>query len=203
VKLFEHRDYDHYRDAQVATNVAKLDLTWVTEEEVQFLSEYILKTMPNAHRGLCHGVRNNTESRLFEKFMGVKASILGTDISPTVVQYGGTQWDFHERNPEWEGVFDFVYSNSLDHAYDPEKAIRAWLDAIHPYGVVIIQWVKGGHEFKGVIESDCFSASLEEYKDLAGKCGSLRRVLYQYHIKRAGKSVIHWVIIGKKPEIKI
>ena len=75
---------------------------------------------------LCHGTRNATEQRYFlESFP--QAKITGTEISPTADQFPMTvQWDFHEVNADWTGRMDIVYSNAIDHSYDPVLALRVW-----------------------------------------------------------------------------
>jgi SAM-dependent methyltransferase len=196
MRLFKHDGYDHYREAQIRVNKKKLDLrsgySWASEEEVAFLSNYIQKNVPNVKKGLCHGIRNGKEIEWFKNNLGI--DIIGTDISPTVKSFGGVIWDFHDINPEWTNSFDFVYSNSLDHAYDPEKAIRAWLDSISPRGIVIVQWTGNGSVLK-CNEADCFSASLDEYKKLLKKCGRLHEVI-KSEILVEGYTV-HWLILKK------
>ena len=48
-------------------------------------------------------------------------------------------WDFHEENPDWRGRFDFVYTNSLDQAMEPARALNAWAKQIIPQGRIYIE----------------------------------------------------------------
>ena len=61
--------------------------------------------------------------------------VIGTEISDTAGQFANTvQWDFHDVNGEWVSRFDFVYSNSLDHAWNPKFALQTWLNQLNPKG---------------------------------------------------------------------
>jgi hypothetical protein len=40
---------------------------------------------------------------------------------------------------------DFIYSNSFDHSYDPEKCLNAWMSCIKKGGVCILEHTSG-HE---------------------------------------------------------
>ena len=72
--------------------------------------------------------------------------MIGTEISDTAEQFPNTiQWDFHDVKPEWIDATDFIYSNSLDHSYDPEKCLNAWMSCVTPRGVCILEH-SPGHE---------------------------------------------------------
>ena len=40
-------------------------------------------------------------------------------------------------------LFSFIYSNSLDHSYDPEKALDSWMSCLNEKGLCFIEWNKG------------------------------------------------------------
>jgi hypothetical protein len=131
-------DYEQYRNAQVQGNRRKIRNVWVQEENISFLSDYISKTVPRVEFGLCHGTRRGKEQEWFRKYLGCE--VIGTEISDTAEEFPHTiQWDFHEVKPEWKGAVDFIYSNSLDHSYDPAKCLRAWLSCIRQGGICIIE----------------------------------------------------------------
>lgn len=48
-------------------------------------------------------------------------------------------WDFHKENPAWLQKFDFVYSNSLDQAMNPEQVLSTWARQIKPHGRLYIE----------------------------------------------------------------
>ena len=65
---------------------------------------------------------------------------IGTDISETATGFPHMQlWDFHDDNPDWEGRFDFVYTNSLDQAMEPALALEAWPRQITLQGRIYIE----------------------------------------------------------------
>lgn len=131
-------DYDEYRKIQIAGNKRKIRLTWVKRENIFFLSDYILKNMRKVNFGICHGTRRGKEQAWFKEYLD--CDVLGTEISDTAKNFPNTiQWDFHEVKPEWIGAADFVYSNALDHSYDPEKCINAWMKCLKPNGMCIIE----------------------------------------------------------------
>jgi len=137
-------DYERYKQVQVTGNLKKLDDVWVREENIAFLSEYIKKTIGEVHFGICHGTRRGKEQEWFSKFLGCEA--IGTEISDSAEQFPNTiQWDFHEVKPEWIDAVDFIYSNSFDHTYDPEKCLNAWMSCVKPGGVCILEH-SSGHE---------------------------------------------------------
>lgn len=155
-------DYEKYRGIQTAGNHKKIDVVWVSEENIRFISKWLKKNVPMITMGVCHGVRNGAEQKYFKKYLG-EVNIIGTEISDTATQYSDTiQWDFHEVNPEFSKKADFVYSNSFDHSYNPAKALNAWLDALKPnYESVCIIEHSSGHTVDAVTELDPFGASLE------------------------------------------
>lgn len=131
-------DYEEYRQAQVAGNYKKLADVWVREENIAFLSDYIKNRVGDVSFGLCHGTRRGKEQEWFIKYLGCK--VTGTEISDTAEQFPHTiQWDFHEVKPEWVDAADFIYSNSLDHSYDPEKCLNAWMSCLKPNGICILE----------------------------------------------------------------
>lgn len=109
----------------------KIDRVWVQEENIDFLSRYIAERIGTPQFGICHGTRRGLEQSWFGARL--KCKVIGTEISDTAAQFPNTiQWDFHEVKQEWVGAVDFIYSNSFDHSYDPEKCINAWMSCVKP-----------------------------------------------------------------------
>jgi SAM-dependent methyltransferase len=199
MKLFEHENYNHYKEAQIKNNKRKLNRTWAVRGEMKYLSEYIKERIPDVQRGMCHGVRNGNEVKWFKEFLP-GADIIGTDISPTVKQFGGVQWDFHDFREDWAGRFDFIYSNSFDHAYDPDEAIKTWLRCIKPQGVCVIQWSPCGNRDAPLNAVDCFSARLMEYKGMFGKHGNLVTTLRSKDIRKHDNVLLYFLIVERHGE---
>lgn len=156
MKIYQYTDYADYVDSQVEANIRKLKNVWVEEKTIKQIFEY----RPNANSILCHGTRNAAEQKYFKKFYP-DAQILGTEISPTATQFPMTvQWDFHETNSEWIDMFDIVYSNSFDHAYDPVKMLTAWKSQISTQGNIFLE-----HGYSSVDNNSRWSDPLEIYED--------------------------------------
>lgn len=168
MKIYEHSTYQEYVDAQVGKNKEKFDRVSVKAKTIKWIADYIVSRELSANNIICHGVRNGKEIRNFKKYFP-DAKYVGTDISDTVIDYDfGVQHDFHDSKAVWAGLFDVLYTNSLDHSYDPQKAIEAFKESVTPNGALFIEWSEKGHGYEGneLDAADCFQASLEEYIDL-------------------------------------
>ncbi len=131
-------DYERYRQVQIAGNKEKIGQQWALEENIAFLAEYITRHLGKVQFGLCHGTRQGKEQAWFRKYL--ECEVIGTEISDTAAQFPDTiQWDFHEVKPEWVNACDFIYSNSFDHSYDPEKCLRAWMSCVKKGGFCILE----------------------------------------------------------------
>lgn len=131
-------DYNAYKQIQTAGNKRKVEAVWVMEENIAYISQYIKESLGQPQFGICHGTRSGKEQAWFRHYLG--CDVLGTEISDTAETFENTiQWDFHETKPEWLGKADFIYSNSFDHSYDPEKCLNAWMSCLKPGGICIIE----------------------------------------------------------------
>lgn len=131
-------NYEEYEKVQTAGNKKKLKLTWVLKSDIVFLSDYIISNLRSVDFGICHGTRRGKEQAWFRDYLDCE--VIGTEISDTATKFSNTiQWDFHEVKSEWIGSVDFIYSNSLDHSYDPEKCINAWMSCLKSNGVCILE----------------------------------------------------------------
>ncbi|MCG7850924.1 MAG: hypothetical protein MIO92_00215 [Methanosarcinaceae archaeon] len=149
--------YEHYKKVQTEANHKKINNVWVEERTIAMIKNYI----GEASKILCHGTRSGREQQYFKKYF-IKCDIIGTEISDTAKNYPDTiEWDFHEVKPEWENHFDLIYSNSLDHSYNPYLALKAWLSCLNDSGTLVIEWT-GQNERS--TWNDPFSATLEELK---------------------------------------
>lgn len=164
--------YAEYVAAQVAANRRKLGKVWATEATVAHLAQFLGDRLaPPPQRGLCHGTRGGPEQAWFRRCLP-GAEVWGTEIAPTAAAFPWTmQWDFHELRPEWRGAWDFVYSNSLDHAYDPARALGAWVDALRVGGLCLVEH-SPAHD--AASPSDPFGATPDELYDLVGQWGAGR-----------------------------
>ena len=137
---YQHRyagGYAEYRATQIKHNKRKLSHVWA---DVTTLSRVVddLRSHGLGATGICHGARNGFEVTWLREHLG--GDIIGTDISETATEFPHMcVWDFHDDNPDWLGQFDFVYTNSLDQAMDPARALNAWAKQITPRGRIYIE----------------------------------------------------------------
>ena len=151
-------DYEHYRKVQTEGNRKKIESVWVREPNIQFLSDYITRLCGHPGCGICHGSRRGKEQEWFRKYLNTE--VFGTEISDTATEFPNTiQWDFHDVKPEWLDSVDFIYSNSFDHSYDPERCLNAWMSCVKPGGICILEH-STLHGPSGANELDPFGADL-------------------------------------------
>ncbi len=122
--------YEQYRAAQIEHNKRKLEDVWADNATLWAIADD-LRRHGLGESGICHGARNGFEVTWLREHLG--GEVIGTDISETATQFPHMQvWDFHEENPDWVERFDFVYTNSLDQAMEPARALNAWAKQIVP-----------------------------------------------------------------------
>jgi hypothetical protein len=164
-------DYERYRHAQIQGNHAKLSNNWTYKPSIAALSDYMVKKIGRPSFGICHGTRRGNEQLWFKEFLGDGVNVIGTEISDTATQFPNTiRHDFHETCDEWVGRADFVYSNSWDHAYDPSKAIRVWVESLKPNGLLFLEHSMGHlPEYTG--EMDPFGVTFPEFLEFIDASG--------------------------------
>lgn len=160
-------NYEEYKNIQISANKRKINAVWVKEEHIEFLSNYIKKLNLNPKFGICHGTRRGKEQEWFRKYLDCE--VIGTEISDTAKDFPNTiQWDFHEIKPEWINNIDFIYSNSFDHSYEPEKCLDNWMTCINPKGICIIEHTLGHVKAKKL---DPFGARIDKMPYLITQWG--------------------------------
>ena len=159
MNVYAYPTYADYKAYQERGNAHKIGNVWAREDNIEMLSRWLLGHVPNLQFGICHGTRRGKEQEWFRKHLGIE--VIGTEIASSATQFQHTiQWDFHEVKPEWIDAVDFIYSNSLDHSYQPRACLDAWMRCVRKTGACIIEWSRGaarGSRF------DPFSATEEEY----------------------------------------
>lgn len=153
-------DLAGYRREQELGNRAKIAQVWTSEDSLLFISRWLRDRGLVPRFVICHGTRNGFEQRVFSNFF--QCEVIGTEISPTASQFPMTvQADFHEPRAEWARRADLVYSNSLDHAYDPAKALRAWADSVRDSGVMVLEKASDSDP-RGASDLDPFGITLSD-----------------------------------------
>ena len=183
MRLYSHKSYNEYREAQIAKNKRKITSVWAREKDIRMLSE---KFLGDAKFGICHGARLGAEVKWFQEY--TDAEVIGTDISPTARFIPSMiQWDYHDVKSEWIGKCDFIFSNALDHTHDPKKCAEAWLSCLAPKGICIVEWWDSSTE--ELDAADCLQANLEEYVEIFNLPGYTVEVFENVSDNRG-----HWVL---------
>jgi len=193
-------DLEAYRQVQIAGNHRKLRNQWASEDQISMLAQHITYRIGAPRSGLCHGTRRGAEQVWFRKHLP-DCEVIGTEISDTAEQFPHTiQWDFHDVKNEWVGAMDFIYSNSFDHTYDPEKCLDAWMSCIRPGGLCILEH-SDDHEMSSVCALDPFGATLWCMPYLIatwGKsCYAVREILTASSRSRRNHPVTRFLLIHK------
>lgn len=189
-------DYERYREVQQRGNKGKINNVWVLEENVAFLADYVRSHVETPRFGICHGTRRGLEQAWFRKYLGCE--VIGTEISETATSFPNTiQWDFHEARPEWIGAVDFIYSNSFDHSYDPEKCLTAWMSCLRAGGLTLIEH-SSLHEPDGASELDPFGADIVQMPYLITMWGKGRygvRQILSAPVKSESVQHLHFIVV--------
>ena len=140
VKIHKYKNYDEYKKTQIYFNKLKIDKVWADKDTLKIISDFLIENIRlNNIKGVCHGSRNGFEQNFFNNNIP-GAQVIGTDISETAKDFKDSiVHDFHDQKKEWLNSFDFVYSNSLDQSYNPQKALSTWIDQVKKNGFVIIE----------------------------------------------------------------
>jgi hypothetical protein len=164
MKVYKYKNYNEYVECQTAAFNRKRWNLWAVEKNIEYLSDFINATIPNAMRGLCHGVRQGIEQQWFMKHLG-GMEVIGSEIGG-VISDNTVKWDFNKVNIEWIGKFDFIYSNSFDHAFNPVETLRVWAGQVKAGGLIMLEYDKRqehtGEISKSVNKTDPVSITVDE-----------------------------------------
>jgi len=170
MKQWKYKDYEEYKKVQIKFTNSKIKIgaSWVNPYDIKALVRYIWEYNAEVSSGLCHGTRLGVEQKEFINTfnsIGLDVTVIGSEISPDVVKKSPNtiEWDFHEVKPEWINSIDFIFSNSFDHSYDPERALDSWMSCLSEKGLCFIEWTKFDVDNR---EGDPFGATYEEYKEM-------------------------------------
>ena len=156
--------YNEYVNAQITRNGKRNKgrpmFSWIDDNQLKVLAEIIINHS-EAKNGICHGAANGWEVKKLKEFIP-NINIIGTDLAGTGEIL---KWDFHKVKEEWINNRDFIYSNALDHSYNPFYCIDQWMSCVKKSGLCILSHASGHYELCGSNNHDCFGASVEEYKE--------------------------------------
>lgn len=191
-------DYQRYRQIQEKGNRDKIDRVWAREENIAFLCNYLQRVMGRPEFGICHGTKRGKEQQWFRKYLNCE--VIGTEISETAERFPHTiRWDFHEAREEWIDSTDFIYSNSFDHSYDPERCLNTWMSCVRKGGLCIIEH-SSWHTPSHASELDPFGVGLVEMPYLITRWGKGRygvREILEAPERPEAVDCLHFLIIQR------
>ena len=195
MKLFDFKSYEQYLQAQYRTAMRKGKGPYFCPVEIDRIADHMISHGQDGElKGICHGARCGTEVNEFIRCFP-QAAVYGTDLlpkNPTVIKR-----DFSIPFRKWVGYFDFVYSNSLDHARYPDKTLAVWTSQLKSGGRMFLQWSWWHRNIRG---GDCFGASLDEYMVLVERACGLEDLLFvraaHHPARRRGYQTV--IVVGRK-----
>lgn len=193
-------DYDSYVKEQTRVNLKKITFGGPETRKLNLIAEDIKKNIPNINFGICHGTRRGKEQKILKE--NLKIPVIGTEISYTAKQFSNTiQWDFHEIKEEWIDNVCFIFSNSLDHSYDPIYCLSQWMKCIKPAGKIYLQRgpddrLPDQNNPIGEPSADMFQASEKGFAEIVKLAGDGKwNILYKNKFNFGNKKI---VILEKK-----
>jgi hypothetical protein len=184
VKQHKFSTYEDYVKAQCGLTNSKIrrgtGKCKVTEvgEVIKAIHNYHINNVGIVIEGLCHGVRYGQELDLFRKEFGT-GTWIGTEITESLCnEIDIIHQDFSIARDDWIGLFNLIYSNSLDHALKPEDTVKTWLSCLNRNGRLYVEWTPWSNKLGGRNNrADCFAANTQEYLSLLDSAGSVQEVL--------------------------
>jgi SAM-dependent methyltransferase len=163
---FKQREYSSY-EQYLRHQGSKLKYLDLTDYDVNYRRQLVerLQTLPGLKKGasvLCLGARQGTEVKAFHD-LGCFA--VGLDLNPGRGNKFVLPGDFHEVQFPVQSV-DVIFTNSFDHAFDPEKLIAEIIRLLKPDGWLIIEAIHG--EAQAIAPDHYASFWWQRVEDLAG-----------------------------------
>lgn len=127
---------DNYAEIQIKRHLAKSGKEEDVREYVKVATELrSLRDLRENNMMICLGTRNNHERDTFAaKLAEVKVHSL--DISPE--SSADFIMDFTKFPKDWTCKWDLIYSNSIDHSYDPTSTFEEWIRVLKPSGILML-----------------------------------------------------------------
>jgi hypothetical protein len=200
IYLHKYKNYEEYKKVQIKFNKLKIDNVWADNAVLSCIVNFLKKNRESESKlfGLCHGSRNGYEQNYLAKEIGLPCKILGTDISPTANKFSNSiVHDFHDQRKDWLNKMDFVYSNSLDQSFDPERALSIWLAQVKVGGFLIIE-LSLQHEPNGASEMDPFGIKCEYFPYFLIKLFSHNVTIHIENIKKSNGKGMAFIFFIKK-----
>ncbi|CAE8616877.1 unnamed protein product [Polarella glacialis] len=194
-----HVSHEDYVDSQRRANWEKLSFQWAARGHIVQLARWLKSNLKVRYQfGICHGSRQGWEQSWFQQALGWRnVSVIGTEISESADDFPNTlRWDFHDVKESWVSKTDFVYTNALDHSFNPQLALRQWMKCLHEDGLLMLEHCSSHtdrHSSAAGLDdqSDVFGASFAEYLRLVHSVD-----LDVVEVLHAPKASPHWALRG-------
>ncbi|PSB04135.1 class I SAM-dependent methyltransferase [Merismopedia glauca] len=169
---FIHRMYETYEEYlnHQAAKLGKINLTRYDTEYRKALYERLLE-LGIFERGdsiLCLGARIGTECKAF---IDLGCFPIGIDLNPGESNAYVVHGDFHNLQFA-DASIDYVFTNSLDHAYNFDQIIAEILRVLRPKGAFIAEIVAGSDDEHGREPGDYESAWWQKNDDVIQRIAS-------------------------------
>ena len=190
------KTYKKYVKAQVALNIKKFDCVWVYEKNIEQIVEIFNNNIDEIKFTICHGCRNGKELEFFKKYLPKETKILGTDIAKTANDIENMiQWDFHKTKEEWIDNVDVIYSNSIDHTYDPYLCLDKWMSCVKKENGICVIHLPSSDHGHGRDRGNCFGATAKEYEKIFTKKYSiLHKMKIDKPVKNQNNEIEHTIV---------
>lgn len=180
----ENLNIDKYREAQIIRHDAKKGKKR-NKKHYEACMKIVLDLSTKNAEMLCIGTRNNHERDVWRSGLAEKnISVYSMDIAP--LSKSDYIMDFNMLPDNWDGKWDIIFSNSIDHAVDPTKTFLHWADKVKVGGIMAI-----GFDMQSVLsESDCCVFSRESVDQFIEEIENIECIdrimegLYVYYILR-------------------
>jgi SAM-dependent methyltransferase len=143
---FKRREYSSY-DEYVRHQQSKFQYLDLADYDAKYRRQLAerLKNLPGLKPSasvLCLGARQGTEVKAF---LDLGCFAVGLDLNPGRENKFVLHGDFHQIQFVTDSV-DVIFTNSFDHAFDPEKLIAEIIRLLKPSGMLIVEAIHGEAE---------------------------------------------------------
>ncbi len=148
LKQRQYGSYQDYIEHQAAKlkfkNICPVDLPDYDKKYRQVLRDRIRNSnlIKEGQSVLCLGARLGTEVKAF---LDHGCFAVGIDLNPGKSNFYVLRGDFHNLQFA-DRSLDVVFSNSVDHVFDPEKFVKEVTRVLKPGGLLVIEVGRGREE---------------------------------------------------------
>ena len=147
-----------YQEIQIKRHNSKSHIRRDFSKYKQVFDNSLSYLNEDMKEGICLGTRNEHEKECFQKLFDqndLNLKVFSLDIAEE--SKSDYTMDFNTLPVDWENKWDFIYSNSIDHAISATKVYNEWYRTLKPGGVMVIGFDMYGHDNPDSepFEADC------------------------------------------------